>query len=232
MSEIGISTDLNPVIQDMSQSIKSFEQNFPLEQFKKGNFKQHPIITLLTCSDSRMPVDIFGSLFNRIFSVENIGNQVKTSEGSILYGLLHLHTPLMIIAGHTDCGAINAAGSDFTGEPEAVRNELYIVKKSLEQALQISGCQVEKSSLGASQLAELNVDMQINLLMANSRIASLVRENQLTILGVLADLHNIHGNGYGRIYTLNVNGEHKTNVLKKYSHLGRFADQVLRLSEY
>jgi carbonic anhydrase len=232
VSEIGVISDLNKTIQDLNQSIMSFEQNFPLAQFSEGNFKQHPIITLLTCSDSRMPVDIFGSLFNRIFCVENIGNQVKSSEGSILYGLFHLHTPLMIIAGHTDCGAINAAGSNFAHEPEAIINELSVVRNSLEQARQTSCFKVEDSPLGASQLAELNVDMQINFLLANNKIAQLVQENHLTILGVLADLHNIHGNGYGKIYTLNVNGEHKAEVLKDYSHLGRFADQALRLTEY
>jgi carbonic anhydrase len=138
MSEIGIMPDLTKIFNDINKGIIYFEQNFPLAQFKEGNFKQHPVITLLTCSDSRMPVDIFGSLFNRIFCVENIGNQVKTSEGSVLYGLFHLHTPLMIIAGHTDCGAINAAESNFADEPEAIRNELSIVKRSLEQARQIS----------------------------------------------------------------------------------------------
>lgn len=232
MSEIGVISDLNPIIQDLYQSVISFEQNFPLEQFKAGNFKQHPVITLLTCSDARMPVDIFGSLFNRIFCVENIGNQVKTSEGSILYGLFHLHTPLMIIAGHTDCGAINAAETQFEHEPEAIVNELLIVKNSLEKARQLSGFPVESSPLGASQLAELNVDMQINFLMANNKIAQLVRENHLTLLGVLADLHNVHGNGYGKIYTLNVNGENKTDAIKKCGCLGRFADQALRLTDY
>ena len=40
--------------------------------------------------------------------VINIGNQVKTGEGSLLYGLLHLHTPVMVVAGRW-CGAIKAA---------------------------------------------------------------------------------------------------------------------------
>jgi carbonic anhydrase len=226
---MNLNLNLNDVIQDLNQNIMSFEQNFPLAKFKEGNFKQHPAITLLTCSDSRMPVDMFGSLFNRIFCVENIGNQVKTSEGSILYGLLHLHTPLMIIAGHTDCGAINAAESHFTDEPEAIQKELFIVKESLEQARQLCG---KNSSLEAAQLAELNVDTQVNYLMANNKIAQLIQENHLIVLGVLADLHNIHGNGYGKVYTLNVNGEHKVDVLKGYRHLGRFAEQVRRLTDY
>ena len=74
-------------------------------------------------------------MFNRVFTIENIGNQVKTGEGSILYGLLHLGTPFMIVSGHSDCGAIKAASSDYSGEPEALRKELTTVKQSLNQGL-------------------------------------------------------------------------------------------------
>jgi len=79
--------DRDVLMQGIVEGIAGFESEFPLEDFKKGDYKQHPIITLLTCSDSRMPVNIFGSIFNRIFSVENIGNQFRSSEGSVLYGL-------------------------------------------------------------------------------------------------------------------------------------------------
>ena len=94
-----IEVDKAALFKSLEQGILAFEKGFPLEDFKKGNYGQHPLITLLTCADSRIPVNIFGDIFNRIFSVENIGNLVKTNEGSVLYGLLHLHTPLMIVAG-------------------------------------------------------------------------------------------------------------------------------------
>ncbi|MGI5921446.1 MAG: carbonic anhydrase [Syntrophomonadaceae bacterium] len=232
MSDAIIKQDFLGIIQDLEQGMADFALNFPLEPFKAGDYKQHPVITLLTCSDSRMPVDTFGRIFNRIFSVENIGNQAKTSAGSLLYGLLHLHTPIMIIAGHTDCGAIKAAVSDFTNEPEAIRTELTTVKNSLEEIIRATGYQVEDTAQKDACLAELNVDMQIKYLLANEQIASLVKENQLTIIGVLTDLHNVHGNGFGKTYTINVNGEHKIEVLREYSHLGSFAHQARRLTKY
>lgn len=232
MLSSNIDRDYNLIINDLNRSVVYFEENFPLADFKQADFKQHPSITLLTCADARMPADSFGYLFNRIFCVENIGNQFKTSEGSVLYGLLHLHTPLMIIAGHTDCGAIKACESDYSQETSGIRNELSIVKESLTAAQAISGLTIDESPLQYSQLAELNVDMQINYLLANKFVAGMVEKQHLLLLGVLADLHNVHGNGYGKIYTLNLNGEHKTEVLKKYRHLGRLADQALRLTEY
>ena len=94
--------------------------DFPLEDFKKVHYQQQPFVTLLTCCDSRVPPTMLGDTFNRVFCIENIGNQFKNGEGSVLYGLLHLHTPLMIVAGHSECGAIKAATSDYAAEPPAL----------------------------------------------------------------------------------------------------------------
>lgn len=227
----GPKIDPAEVIKSLEESIVSFQKDFPLEAFAKGNYGQHPVITLLTCSDSRMPVNIFGEIFNRIFSVENIGNQVKTNEGSILYGLLHLQTPLMIVAGHTDCGAIKAAESNFLEEPMAIRSELSMVKNSLDEGRLQSGLVFDSQDkqLLYSQLAELNVDMQIKYLLANRAVADLVDKKELMLLGVMVDLHNVYGNGYGAVYTSNVNGECNNAVLQGTTNLGCLAERVKRL---
>jgi len=217
-------------MQGVVEGITRFESEFPLEDFRKGDYKQHPVITLLTCSDSRMPVNVFGSIFNRIFSVENIGNQFRSSEGSVLYGLLHLHTPLMIVAGHTDCGAIKAAESNFVNEPLGIRNELSTVKDSLDAARRLYNVSNNDSDLKYTLLSELNVDMQINYLLANPGISELVKNKELLIMGVMADLHNHYGEGYGRTYTINVNGEKDTSKLKDNNELGLMAERAKRLS--
>ncbi len=219
------------VIKNLEDSIKHFESNFPLDSFQESNFKQHPVVTLLTCSDARMPVNIYGEIFNRIFSIENIGNQVKTNEGSILYGLLHLHTPIMIIAGHTDCGAIIAAESNFIEEPMAIRQEVSIVKNSLEDAQRKTGIQLDSNNeLRITQLAELNVDMQIDYLMSNYAVADLVNNNKLLLLGLMVDLHNVYGDGFGLTYTINVNGKNNIDVISNYINLGIFADRAKRIT--
>lgn len=222
--------DRDVLMQGIVEGIAKFESEFPLDDFKKGDYKQHPIITLLTCSDSRMPVNVFGSIFNRIFSVENIGNQFRSSEGSVLYGLLHLHTPLMIVAGHTDCGAIKAAESNFLNEPLGIRNELSTVKDSLDAARRLYNVSNNDSDLKYTLLSEVNVDMQINYLLANPGISELVKNKELLIMGVMADLHNHYGEGYGRTYTINVNGEKDTSKLKDNNELGLMAERAKRLS--
>lgn len=231
MSEVLVNQDYSLVVRDLEKYVAFFEEQFPLDDFAKCDFKQHPVVTLLTCSDARMPVTVFGPVFNRIFSVENIGNQVKTAAGSVLYGLLHLHTPVMIVAGHTDCGAIAAANSNFVNEPAGIRNELSIVKNSLEDILYKTGFVLaEDAGLKFSQMAELNVDMQVEYLLAHRAVADLVEKKHLIILGVMEDLHNVYGNGHAQLYTVNVNGEVDPEVIKGYSNLGFIADRAQRLT--
>jgi len=231
MSHEPVKFDLASLLPELDTSLAAFEQNFPLDDFKKGHYQQHPFVTLLTCCDSRVPPAMLGDTFNRIFCIENIGNQVKNSEGSILYGLLHLHTPLMIVAGHSECGAIKAATSDYAAEPAGIINELNVVKGSLERAC--SGIKVDLAlaAKNQAQLSELNVDVQVDSLLSHEKIAPLVDQGELQIIGVLVDLHNVYGEGYGKVYTVNVNGEKSVDSIKKNNKIGGFAAKARRLTE-
>lgn len=223
--------DLPSLLPDLEASLATFEAGFPLEDFKKVDYKQVPFVTLLTCCDSRVPPTMLGDTFNRIFCIENIGNQFKNNEGSVLYGLLHLHTPLMIVAGHSDCGAIKAATSDYAAEPAALVQELDGVKGSLQQGC--AGIKVDLASAAADQarLSELNVDVQVDRLLQHPEIAPLVARQSLRIIGVELDLHNIYGGGFGKVYTVNVNGEKDPAVIKQMTDIGGFAGKARRLEK-
>lgn len=72
---------------------------------------QHPFATVVSCSDSRVvPEFIFDTNLGEIFIIRNAGNCIDTlTMGSIEYGTEHLHTPLLVILGHSKCGAVTAA---------------------------------------------------------------------------------------------------------------------------
>ncbi len=231
MSHAAVKFDLETLLKTLDSGLGEFENSFPLDDFAKGHYQQHPFVTLLTCCDSRVSPSMFGDTFNRIFCVENIGNQLRNAEGSVLYGLLHLHTPLMIVAGHSECGAIKAASSDYAGEPAALVQELNTVKGSLEKAC--SGVKVDLAagSLSQAQLSELNVDVQVDMLLAHLDIAPLVEKKALQIIGVFVDLHNIYGEGYGKVYTVNVNGVKDVEAIKQIDTIGGFAAKARRLPE-
>jgi carbonic anhydrase len=74
---------------------------------------QHPFVTVLTCADSRMPVErVFDRGVGDVFVVRVAGNVAGNSEtGTVEYGVGHLKTPLLVVMGHTKCGAVAAAAS-------------------------------------------------------------------------------------------------------------------------
>ncbi len=74
---------------------------------------QKPFVTIITCADSRLPVErVFDRGVGDVFTIRVAGNIAGTSEtGTIEYGLEHLKTPLLVVMGHTKCGAVGAAAS-------------------------------------------------------------------------------------------------------------------------
>ncbi len=75
---------------------------------------QHPFVAMLSCSDSRVPVELlFDTGIGDIFSVRVAGNVADTDEiGSLEYGVDHLGAPLLVVLGHTRCGAVTAVVQD------------------------------------------------------------------------------------------------------------------------
>jgi carbonic anhydrase len=76
----------------------------------KESQEKYACATVLSCSDSRVPVElIFDAGVMELFVVRVAGNVADTDEiGSIDYGLGHVHTPLLVVLGHTQCGAVTA----------------------------------------------------------------------------------------------------------------------------
>lgn len=79
---------------------------------------QHPFAVVLTCSDSRVsPEILFDQGIGDIFVIRNAGNLISDIDmGSIEYAVEHLDAKLIIVLGHTECGAIKAYVGDKNNE--------------------------------------------------------------------------------------------------------------------
>ena len=75
---------------------------------------QHPFAVVLTCADSRVsPEILFDQGIGDLFVIRNAGNLVSDIDmGSIEYAVEHLDAKLIVVLGHTECGAIKAYVGD------------------------------------------------------------------------------------------------------------------------
>lgn len=97
-----------------------------LTQAGKENQGDHAYATVITCSDSRVPVEIlFDAGVMDIFVIRVAGNVVDTDEaGSIEYGLAHVNTPVLVVLGHTQCGAVTAVTGVVQGHGHALERNI------------------------------------------------------------------------------------------------------------
>lgn len=72
---------------------------------------QSPYAIIITCSDSRViPENIFMAGIGELFVIRIAGNVIDEHQlGSIEYAASHLGAPLIVVMGHTHCGAVDAA---------------------------------------------------------------------------------------------------------------------------
>ena len=83
----------------------------PARRTETGTHGQQPFVTILGCSDSRVPLEtVFDQGIGDIFAVRVAGNVCNDDEmASLEYGVNQLGTHLLVVLGHTDCGAVTAA---------------------------------------------------------------------------------------------------------------------------
>ncbi len=185
------------VIELIREQNNSFIANRDETDFQEYIEEQTPVITLLTCSDSRVHSSVLlPDPVNMIFTVENIGNQLSSCEGSVDYGILHLKTPLLLIAGHSDCGAIKAYSDGYSGENPGIKRELDGLKPVFSD---------DDGDPGIFDRIVSNIKFQVNK--AVERYSRQVASGELTVAGVYYDFANDFGQGHGRLVFVNINGQ-------------------------
>jgi carbonic anhydrase len=163
---------------------------------------------VVTCADSRVQADAWdGSAENDDFTIRNIGNQVSNALGSVEYGLEHLHTPLLLVVGHTGCGAVKAALGRRDGLSAPIRAEL----ENLKLPEPAKGGDEKKAW---TQGVVSNVHLQVGFALA--KFGGLVAQGDVTVVGAVYDLTNELGHGHGRLSIVNVNGNSEPERLKAF----------------
>ncbi len=139
---------------------------------------QHPFVVILSCSDSRVPLElIFDQGLGDIFEIRNAGNVLNDHViGSIEYAVMHCGVKLIVIMGHQDCGAIAVT---LSGKSET----RYI--RALEDAIQpaIEKCKRDNLEINPDNVVKEHVAQDIEELIAkDDELVKYMKENGVEII--------------------------------------------------
>jgi carbonic anhydrase len=152
---------------------------------------QAPFAAILGCSDSRVPGDtIFDVVPGHIFSVRIAGNYLTDGGlGSLEYAVAVLKAPLIVVLGHSACGAVDATIKYVRdGESAAPPGQIISIVKAIEPAAKASR---QESGDWLHNATARNVRDNMAAVTSRSTIlAEAVRKGQIGIAGGVYDLHS------------------------------------------
>lgn len=141
--------------------------------------KQEPFAAVLSCADSRVPIElVFDQTIGHIF-VTRIAGNIVTSEiiASLEYGAGVLGTKVILVMGHGGCGAVKA-----TIQAKEVPGQISALYPHIQPAVDQAGPNLESAT-------KANAKIQATLLrQASTVISSLVKENKLKVVAAYYDI--------------------------------------------
>jgi carbonic anhydrase len=149
---------------------------------------QHPVACIVTCSDSRVsPELLFDQALGDLFVVRVAGNVISPEVlGSVEYAVEHLRTPLVVVLGHTDCGAVKAALTET--HPQGMIGSLIRRLEPTVQAVREKG--YPESEVCAAAVRE-NARRGAESLLDGSRVLDeAVRNGEATVLSAVYDMQS------------------------------------------
>ncbi|MEF9934375.1 MAG: carbonic anhydrase [Clostridium sp.] len=146
---------------------------------------QFPYATILSCSDSRVPPEvIFNEGLGNIFVARNAGNVVdKVSLGSIEYSAKFLKVPLIVVLGHTHCGAVKATINNTQAGPN-----IEEIENLIKPALEIAKKEVSDEHALYEATEIQNVKNSISNIKKSEIIGQLLKDNKVKIVGGMYSL--------------------------------------------
>ena len=144
---------------------------------------QNPFACVLACADSRVsPEFVFDEELGDLFVTRVAGNYVTNDIlASLEYAVAELNAPLIMVMGHTECGAIKAAIKAFDDDYD-FPGHIQVITSALARAVRVGRSRKE-------DIARTNVKLNvINLIDATPVISKYVSQGRVKIVGGLYDL--------------------------------------------
>ena len=163
-----------------SGKMTSFEHDLAILK-QHTEEKQEPFVAVLSCADSRVPVElVFDQSIGHVFVTRVAGN-VLTPEliGSLEYGAAVLGTKVILVMGHSNCGAVKA-----TMQGKEVPGQISSLFPHIQPA-------VEQDGKDLTNTTKINAKIQADLLRQSSTvIAGMVKSGSVKVLPAYYDVGN------------------------------------------
>jgi carbonic anhydrase len=150
---------------------------------------QSPFAAVLSCADSRVPVEL---LFDRgigdIFVLRDAGNiATQTDIGSLEFALDHFGTPLVVVLGHTKCGAVSAAvqGGEAPPNIKAIVDFIAPAVTTAQNANPDKTGDALVSAAITANVWQAMADMYTNSPMIRDK----VKDGKVKLVGAVYDIH-------------------------------------------
>jgi len=193
---------------DLAEYLKGIAQGISASTREGLTKGQAPYAAVLTCADSRVaPELIFDAGLGELFVVRVAGNIAANSAvGSLEYAVEHLHSTLVLVLGHTSCGAVTAA---FQSDPHAAHTFVegtphHHVPFLLEKIFPAVGAAKKAAGEGVEDKAVISASIEENArhaareLVQNSQVlGEYSRAGKIKIVAAVYDLAS------GEVRTLN-----------------------------
>lgn len=191
--------NMNPslALEALKDGNKRFQENYRVDRDLMGQVTdtstgQFPFATILSCIDSRVSSElIFDQGIGDIFSVRIAGNFINEDIlGSMEFACKLAGTPLVVVLGHTSCGAVKGACDDaklgnLTTMLEKITPAVQEVTEPQDSSLRNS-----KNIEFVNQVAEKNVQMSIDRIVKESDVlATMQKDGDIKIVGGMYDIH-------------------------------------------
>lgn len=149
---------------------------------------QKPFAVIITCSDSRVsPEIVFDQGIGDLFVIRNAGNLISDIDmGSIEYAIEHLDTKLIVVLGHTECGAIKAYINDKDSSYKKHFNHIdNIVETISQENEEIEADKVAPKASNYLGAIDANIKHSSKLIQDNP----IVKKHKAAIVSMRYDVH-------------------------------------------
>jgi carbonic anhydrase len=151
--------------------------------------KQHPFASVLGCSDSRTTVElIFDQNLGDIFSVRLAGNIASIKAiGSLEFSCKYLGSKLVVVMGHSNCGAIKAACDHYKGGNIGEIIELIDPAVALEK--KITDERDSSNDAFVERVCFHNVEVQMERILKRSPLLTeMIEKKEIGLVGAVYNL--------------------------------------------